>query len=356
MSGGIDSSVCAILLKDAGHEIVGVTYRTFDSISESCISKEKGCCSIESIMEAKKFAEKLGIIHHIIDLRAKFQQDIIQKFIDEYLAGRTPNPCVDCNSSVKWGDLIEIANQLNCTHIATGHYARIKFENNRYFLAKGLDETKDQSYFLWKLNQDNLARTIFPLGNYTKQEIRELALQKGFEKLSKKRESQEICFIPDNDYRTFLTENAKEKINAIGPGKFVLTNGKEVGTHKGYPFFTIGQRKGLNVALGEPYYVTHINPATNTITLGKQQDLYSNQIILTEINLMKYPNLPPQGLPVDVKIRYRSTPIPAIAKLEENSIVVDFKTPVSAATPGQSAVLYEGEDVVGGGVIMEAVK
>jgi len=356
MSGGIDSSVCAILLKEAGHDVIGVTYRTWDSITESCIAKEKGCCTIESIMEAKHLAQTMEIEHHIIDLREKFKTEIIKKFIDEYLAGRTPNPCVDCNSQIKWGDLLQIADKLGCSKIATGHYAQIQYENGRYFLSKGIDDTKDQTYFLWKLTQENLARTIFPLGNFTKPQIRQIALDKGFEKLSKKRESQEICFIPDNDYRSFLVQNAPQETSTIRQGNFILADGTIVGQHKGYPYYTIGQRKGLNIALGEPYYVTHIDPISNTITLGKREQLLSKKMILTEVNLMKYEFLPKEGITIEVKIRYRSTPTPAIATTTtEEGLALEFLEPVSAATPGQSAVIYEKNDVVGGGIISKII-
>ncbi len=351
MSGGIDSSVCGMLLKEQGFEVCGVTYRTYDSISESCISKETGCCSVESIMEAKHLAEKLGISHTIVDFREKFSKTIISDFVSEYLNGRTPNPCVVCNSSIKWGQLMTIADEMQCQKIATGHYAQVKFENGRYFLSMGVDHSKDQTYFLWKLTQENLARTLFPIGTYTKPEIRQIAGERGFVKLSQKRESQEICFIPDNDYRRFLMETEPEKIKDIGPGDFVLADGKVVGKHQGYPFYTIGQRKGLNVALGEPYYVVDIDAVKNKITLGKRQELEIEQVLISDVNLMKYTHIPSEGINVTVKIRYRSKPEEAMVYPEGEKLSVRFKNPVAAVTPGQSAVLYEGNDVVGGGII-----
>ena len=207
MSGGIDSTVAAMLLLDQGYELVGVTYRVYDQISQACMEKEKGCCSVNAIFEAKHMAQQMGFEHHILDIRKDFNDLVIRNFIDEYLQGHTPNPCVLCNSTIKWGKLITLADELGCDYIATGHYARIGQQDGRYFLRKGVDETKDQTYFLWTLTQENLARTIFPLGELTKPEVRQIALEKGYEKLSKKSESQEICFIPDNDYRTFLAEN-----------------------------------------------------------------------------------------------------------------------------------------------------
>ena len=203
MSGGIDSTVAAMLLQDQGYELVGVTYRVYDQISQACMEKEKGCCSVNAIFEAKHMALQMGFEHHILDIRKDFNDLVIRNFIDEYLQGHTPNPCVLCNSTIKWGKLIAMADELGCDYIATGHYARIGQQDGRYFLRKGVDETKDQTYFLWTLTQENLARTIFPLGELTKPEVRQIALEKGYENLSKKSESQEICFIPDNDYRTF---------------------------------------------------------------------------------------------------------------------------------------------------------
>lgn len=353
MSGGIDSSVCGILLKEQGYDISAITYRTYDTISESCISKQTGCCSIESMLEAKRFAEQLGISHQIVDFREKFKSTIIDNFIAEYTSGRTPNPCVNCNLAIKWGQVISIAKKLNCTKIATGHYAQVKYQNGRYFLSSGIDKTKDQTYFLWRLTQDDLAQTIFPIGSYTKNEIRKIANDRGFEKLSKKKESQEICFIPDNDYRRFLNDMAPEIIKKLGQGDFVLSNGKVVGKHNGYPFYTIGQRKGLNIALGEPYYVIDINPTNNKITLGKRNELEVKQTTVRDINLMKYQAIPPEGLEVTVKIRYRTPPEKAIIYCKNDTITVNFENPVTAVTPGQSAVFYEEDDVVGGGIIQK---
>ena len=355
MSGGIDSSVCGMILIDKGFKVQGVTYRTYDSVSEGCMEKETGCCTVESIMEAKYLAQKLGIEHSIIDLREKFKETIIADFVNEYLAGRTPNPCVVCNSSIKWGHLLKIADELGCEKIATGHYAQIKQENGRYFLSTGVDLTKDQTYFLWMLSQENLSRTLFPIGKYTKPEIRELAGEKGFVKLSQKKESQEICFIPDDDYRRFLMETEPDKISKIGTGNFVLADGTVVGKHQGYPFYTIGQRKGLGIALGEPYYVVNINAEKNAITLGKRNELEVNTVYISQVNLMKYATIPESGLELDVKIRYRSTSQKAIVLPSKNGLLIKFFNGVSAVTPGQSAVFYEGNDVVGGGIIDRAV-
>ena len=349
MSGGIDSSVSALMLLDK-YEITGATFRTYDSMKESCIAREKGCCTIESIMEAKHFAESLGIEHHLVDFREHFRETVISNFISEYLHGRTPNPCVVCNREIKWGIMLQKADELGCEYVATGHYARIVNENGRYFLRKGVDLSKDQTYFLWRLSQENLARTIFPLGEYTKDQIRAIADEKGFKALVKKRESQEICFVPDDDYRNFLRSQVPDIDEKIGEGDIISTDGKVLGKHKGFPFYTIGQRKGLNVAVGHPVFVTEINPEKNTVTLGEREDLMRSEIVVADLNFMKYENLfSPMRL--ECKIRYNSRGVECEARQEGDKLYIRFAEPVSAATPGQSAVLYEGDDVVAGGVI-----
>lgn len=350
MSGGIDSTVAAMLLQEQGYELVGVTYRTFDNISRGCMEKEKGCCSVDSLFEAKRMAQDLGFEHHILDIRQDFKDTVITNFIDEYLHGRTPNPCVICNSTIKWGKLIQTADELGCQYIATGHYARIGYEEGQYFLRKGADISKDQTYFLWTLTQENLARTIFPLGELTKPEVRKIAFDHGYEKLSKKGESQEICFIPDNDYRAFLAEHVENFHEKYGPGDFVDTNGKRLGSHKGFPNYTIGQRKGLGIALGQPMFVVAIHPDTNTVVLGTKDELQGKTFYAKNINLMKYKTLP-EGLEVTAKIRYRNEGKLASLFPEGERIRVVFHESIDSITPGQSAVFYENEDVVGGGII-----
>lgn len=352
MSGGIDSSVSGMLLAEQGYDIYGVTYRTYDSVIDNCISKETGCCTIDSIMEAKRLAEKLGYPHEILDLRESFKNNIITNFIDEYLNGRTPNPCVVCNSDIKWGKLIQHADKLGCDYIATGHYAQISELNGRYYLSKGIDESKDQTYFLYGLSQDDLKRTLFPLGGFKKDDIRKMAAERGFVKLSEKKESQEICFIPDNDYRRFLTDEAPERVQQIGEGNFKMTDGRIVGKHKGYPFYTIGQRKGLGVAMGYPVYVIDIDAATNTVVIGEKDELNNTTFTVGNINLMKYKNLPDEGIEVNIKIRYRNPGTKGKIKPRGDKILVSLYHNASAITPGQSAVFYEENDVVGGGLIL----
>src|ERR1051326_3120341 len=304
MSGGIDSSMAALLLHEQGYEVVGITMKTWDYASAGGSKKETGCCSLDSINDARTISVTYGFPHIVLDLRQEFGDAIINNFVDEYLAGRTPNPCVLCNTYIKWDALLRRADQLNCEFIATGHYARIRFENGRYVLSKGLDDTKDQSYVLWGLTQESLKRTIFPLANMTKKEVRALAMEKGFPELANKSESYEICFIPDNDYRGFLRRKVTDMDEKIGEGDFVLSDGTIVGKHKGYPFYTIGQRKGLEIAVGEPLFVTKINPDTNRITLGNFDDLKKQEMWVHDVNFIKYASLN-QPKEAVTRIRYK---------------------------------------------------
>lgn len=338
MSGGIDSSVAAMLLLEQGYELVGVTFRTYDTIRESCLAKEKGCCSVESIMEAKHLAEQLGFEHHILDFRETFRKYVIANFVDEYRHGRTPNPCVLCNSHIKWGELMAAADEYGCDMIATGHYARIAQKDGHYFLRRAVDTHKDQTYFLWMLTEENLQRTIFPLGDLTKEEVRAIALQHGFEKLSKKRESQEICFVADNDYRTFLASEGVETV----AGDYVDKDGKVLGRHSGYTCYTIGQRRGLGIALGTPAFVTKIDAERNQVTLGPHDDLFINEV---RIGNNKFNG--DYSQPAQAQIRYRSLP----SEAHYNNGILTFIEPVWAVTPGQSVVIYQDDLLVGGGII-----
>jgi len=350
MSGGTDSSVAALLLKDQGFDISGMTFRSYDAISKACMEKETGCCSVDSIFEAKRLATDLGFSHSILDIREYFDKIIIENFVSEYLSGLTPNPCVLCNKTIKWGKMLEEADKLGCDYIATGHYAQVIHENGRYFLRKGADEAKDQTYFLWTLTQENLARTIFPLGKLTKPEVREIARQHNYEKIANKKESQEICFIPDDDYRNFIRERIPGIDKKIGEGNFIDKTGKIIGKHKGYPFYTIGQRKGLEIAMGYPVYVLDINAETNTITLGERDDLLQTEVWLKDINLMKYAEVNGEMNAI-CKIRYNNIGEKCTFSQHGDKIKIVFDNPVSAVTPGQSAVIYEENDIVAGGII-----
>lgn len=350
MSGGIDSSVAAMMLHNEGYEVIGITMKTWDYASSGGSKKETGCCSLDSINDARILAVNHGFPHYILDIREEFGDYIINNFVDEYLAGRTPNPCVLCNTHIKWEALLKRADMLGCEFIATGHYAQIRFENNRYVISKGLDENKDQSYVLWGLTQESLKRTLFPLGGFRKSEIRQMAMDSGYEELAKKSESYEICFVPDNDYRSFLKRKVEGLEEKVDGGDFVLTDGTVVGKHKGYPFYTVGQRKGLEVAFGEPMFVTNINPETNTVVLGKKEELEKQEMLVRAYNLIKYETLPEDFVAL-TKIRYKDSGNFSTVREEDGKLRVVFHNNVSAIAPGQSAVMYEGNDLVGGGFI-----
>ena len=351
MSGGIDSTVAAMLLLEQGYELVGVTFRTFDSIKESCLAREKGCCSMESIMEAKHMAKTLGFEHHILDFRDTFREHVIANFISEYSRGRTPNPCVLCNSHIKWGEMVKAADEYGCDLIATGHYAQIAEHRGHWYLRNAVDTHKDQTYFLWMLTEENLRRTVFPLGGLTKPEVRQIAFDHGFEKLSKKTESQEICFVPNNDYRQFLSEQGVQ----VPSGKFVSAEGKLLGEHTGFCNYTIGQRKGLGIALGTPQFVTKIDAARNEVTLGSREALYSTEVHADSVRIRDLEWLQ-ESPTVSARIRYKSPAVPAQIDLsdytkEHPTLRLHFEQPVWGITPGQSLVLYKDNLVVGGGLI-----
>lgn len=350
MSGGVDSSVTAALLHDEGYEVVGITMKTWDYANSGGAKKETGCCSLDSINDARDIAVSRGFSHFIIDIRDEFGDWVIDNFVEEYLAGRTPNPCVQCNTHIKWAALLRRADKMDCEFIATGHYAKLREENSRMVISRGKDLWKDQSYVLWGVSQECLRRTRFPVGGFHKSAIRQMALDMGFESLAKKPDSYEICFIPDNDYRGFLKRRAPEIEQNLEGGVFVLSDGRKVGRHHGYPFFTVGQRKGL-VAMGEPYYVTKIVPETNTVVIGKEDELYEQSMNVRALNMVKYPEIAEERT-AGVQIRSNGAARPALVEQTdaEHARIV-FEEPVKAIAPGQAAVFYEGEDVIGGGWI-----
>jgi tRNA-specific 2-thiouridylase len=306
---------------------------------------------VDAIFEAKHLAEKLGFEHHILDVRDLFKRTVIQDFIDQYMQCRTPNPCVLCNPIIKWGRVLEMADELGCDYIATGHYARIAQDGDRFYLQKGVDTQKDQTYFLWKLTSEMLSRTLFPLGGLTKQEVRQIAADHGFVKLSQKKESEEICFVTDDDYRHFLQDEVPDLQERMPVGDFVTTDGKAVGKHQGLYNYTVGQRKGLGIALGEPAYVVALQPDTNCVVLGKREDLQHTRCVVSDLNLTKCPDFE-DGIQVTCRSRYRSAGTPArLSHLDDGRVEVVFEEPVFAVTPGQSAVFYDGEDLIGGGII-----
>ena len=354
MSGGIDSSVAAVLLHEQGYEVIGMTMKTWDYASSGATKKETGCCSLDSINDARHIAVSLGFPHYILDIREEFGDSVIDYFTNEYVEGRTPNPCVMCNTHIKWDALLKRADQLGCEFIATGHYAQIREENNRFIISKGVDALKDQSYVLWGVSQSSLARTILPLGHLTKAKIREMATERGFVDLVNKSESYEICFVPDNDYRGFLKRRIPELEEQVKGGNFIDTEGKIIGTHEGYPFYTVGQRKGLGKAFGYPAFVTEIKKETNEVIIGKLEDLNRTGMYVGQLNLQKYDSIPAEGLETVTKVRYKDAGTAAFIQGLNGKIKVEFHEDVSGIAPGQAAVFYEGDDVIGGGWILKS--
>ncbi|MBC8043990.1 MAG: tRNA 2-thiouridine(34) synthase MnmA [Rhizobacter sp.] len=358
MSGGVDSSVTACLLAEQGYEVIGITMKTWDydmaGLSNSS-KKETGCCSLESINDARSVAVANGFLHYTIDFRDEFGERVIDYFKDEYLHGRTPNPCVMCNTRVKWDSLLRRAKMLGADYIATGHYANVRFENDRYKLSRGKDLNKDQSYVLWGISQEALSRTLFPLAEYTKPEVRELARKFGL-KVADKGESYEICFIPDNDYERFLKETVPDLTEKVSGGKIISEAGDVLGEHRGYPFYTIGQRKGLGLTTEEPVFVTEIDYQSNTITVGSDVSLQHHGLVASQVNFISITELT-EPLRCTAKIRYKDTPalctlVPAMNGMVE----VRFDQPKRAITPGQAVVFYDGEDVLGGGFIHSVLR
>jgi len=355
MSGGIDSTVTALMLHDEGYEVVGITMKTWDYASAGASKKETGCCNLDSFNDARMAAVQHGFPHFVLDIRDEFGGFVIDNFVEEYLAGRTPNPCVLCNTHIKWRALLKRADAMDCEFIATGEYGKIRhLDNSRYTIARGVDETKDQSYVLWGLQQDLLSRTLLPLGPYRKTEIRQMALDYGYPELAKKSESYEICFVPDNDYRGFLKRRVDGLEERVAGGNFVDKQGRILGQHKGYPFYTIGQRKGLDVTFGKPVYVTAIQPDTNTVVLGDEEDLDQQEMVVGKINMMKYDTITP-GMESMTKIRYKDRGTLSNLYPEGNTVRVRFYEKAKSIAPGQSAVFYEGDEVIGGGIIQKGI-
>jgi len=352
MSGGIDSTIASLMLHDEGYEVIGITMKTWDYANSSTApgKKETGCCNLDSFNDARLAAVEHGFPHYVLDIREEFGGAVIDNFVEEYMAGRTPNPCVMCNTHIKWNALLKRADVLDCEFIATGHYVNVREENQRYVISKGVDETKDQSYVLWGLSQSCLSRSIYPLGNLLKTQVRQMANDYGYPELAKKSESYEICFVPDNDYRNFLKKKVTGLEEEVDGGQFVLADGSIVGKHKGYPFYTIGQRKGLDIALGKPMYVTHIEPETNTVTLGDEVELEKRDMIVARLNMIKYDTIQ-DGMKADTKIRYKTKGTSSTLYNQNGKVKVLFDEAVKGIAPGQSAVFYEGDDVIGGGII-----
>ncbi len=347
MSGGIDSTATCMMLQEQGYEVVGLTMRTWDSPTKFSTPEQE---FPDYVLEAKRLADRLGIKHYVADEREGFRRIIIQNFIDEYMHGRTPNPCALCNPLFKFRVLTEWADRLECAHIATGHYSRLEVVDGHVYVVAGDDEKKDQSYFLWRVDEDVFRRCLFPLGTYTKVSVRAYLQEKGFEAKSKEGESMEVCFV-DGDYRDFLRQMVPDLDERIGAGKFVNAAGVPLGIHKGFAYYTIGQRKGLDIALGKPAYVLKLNPEKNTVMLGDADQLRADYMLIEQLRTVDAERFfREEGL--SVRIRYRSKPIPCdVRLLEDGRVLVHFQSEASSITPGQSAVFYAGRRVVGGALI-----
>ncbi|WP_347707511.1 tRNA 2-thiouridine(34) synthase MnmA [Clostridium sp. cel8] len=346
MSGGVDSSVAAYLLKKQGYDVVGVTMQIWQD-DEYYEGMESGCCSLSAVDDARMVADKLDIPYYVMNFKEEFKKNVIDYFISEYTKGRTPNPCIACNKFIKFDELLKKSMALGADYVATGHYAICDKVNNRYVLKKSQDDRKDQTYALYGLNQYQLAHTLMPCGEYKKTEIREIAKKIGLS-VHNKRDSEEICFIPDNNHGAYINRKLNGK---LGEGNFVDKNGNVLGKHKGIFYYTIGQRKGLGISFGTPKYVIDINPLNNTVVLGDERDLFKDEFIVNDINFMPFETL---DKPIDVqcKIRYSAKPKEAlVSPYKDGKVKVKFKEPQRAITKGQSAVFYDGNTMVGGGII-----
>lgn len=353
MSGGVDSSVAAYLTMEAGYQCIGATMRLFsnDILPEE---QESTCCSLDDVEDARSVARRMGIPHYTFNLQEDFRREVMEKFVRCYESGQTPSPCIDCNRYLKFGTLLRRAQELGCTHVVTGHYARIRRDpdSGRYLLYRAADRQKDQSYFLYPLNQEMLSHALFPLGELTKPQVREIAQNQGFI-TARKHDSQDICFVPDGDYVAFMERFTGKH---YPKGKYLDLQGNVLGQHQGAVCYTIGQRKGLGIALGAPAYVCGKDMVANTVTLGPNEALFARGLLAGDWNWFPFPQLE-QSIAVTAKIRNSQQDFPATVYPEENGQArVIFETPQRAITPGQAVVLYDGDMVVGGGTILQAIK
>jgi len=347
MSGGVDSSVAAALLKEQGYEVIGLTM-CFNLAEKS--GHKPSCCGLTGIEDARRVCQTLGIRHYVLNLNKDFYQEVIQNFYQEYLCGRTPNPCVRCNQFIKFGILLKKAINLGAQFLATGHYARIVKSAQGYQLKKAKDLKKDQSYFLYRLTQAQLKHVIFPLGNFTKPKVRQLAFNFGL-KVAAKQDSQEICFLPDGKYGDFIKASG---VGNLKPGDFVDQKGSLLGLHQGITFYTIGQRHGLGIAKGYPLYVTQINAKNNRVCLGRRPEVYKSEFIVQDAHFLGKP--PKKKIEIKVRIRYNHQEAFAAVYPAKVKPKVIFKQPQFAITPGQSAVFYAKDTVLGGGIIQKVIR
>lgn len=349
MSGGVDSSVAAWLLMQQGYEVIGVTMQIWQDEEEAAQQENGGCCGLSAVDDARRVAWQLGIPYYVMNFKREFKSNVMDYFVEEYLRGRTPNPCIACNRYVKWESLLKRSLDIGADYIATGHYARVEqLANGRYALKKSATAAKDQTYALYNLTQDQLAHTLMPVGEYTKDEIRKMAEDLGLN-VAHKADSQEICFIPDHDYARFIEENA----DAVpGPGNFVDLGGNVIGRHEGITHYTVGQRKGLNLSMGRPVFVVEIRPETNEVVIGDAEDVFTDSLICDRLNWMAIDGLHGKEMQVTAKIRYSHKGAPCIIReIGEGLVECRFLEKVRAVTPGQAVVFYDGDYVAGGGTI-----
>lgn len=354
MSGGVDSSLAAALLLEQGYEVIGVTMQIWPDLDDPMeeIREHGGCCSIAAVNDARKVANTLGIPYYVLNFKQDFAEKVIDYFVEEYAAGRTPNPCIACNRYVKFEMLLSKALGFGAEYLATGHYARIWQDpvTGRFALKKAADPRKDQTYALYNLTQEQIGHTLFPLGDLTKAETREMARNYGLS-TAEKPESQEICFVLDDDYAGFV---ARSRPSAVRPGPFLDTSGGVLGTHRGIPYYTIGQRKGLGLALGTPMYVVDIDPERNAVVLGTAEEVFGNRLVADDLNWMAFER-PPGEIEAAAKIRYTAKETACrIVPTEGDRVRVEFYQPVRAITPGQAVVFYDGDLVLGGGTIVRS--
>ena len=349
MSGGVDSSVAAWLLKEQGYDVIGVTMQIWQDEENEVQEENGGCCGLSAVDDARRVASSIGIPYYVMNFKQEFQKNVIDYFTKEYLNGRTPNPCIACNRYVKWEALLQRSLSIGADYIATGHYARIdKLPNGRYAIRRSATLAKDQTYALYNLTQEQLAHTLMPVGNYSKDKIREMAEEIGLQ-VANKPDSQDICFVPDGDYATFIEENADALIHQ---GNFVTPDGKILGKHKGIIHYTVGQRKGLGLALGYPAFVLEIRPETDEVVIGTYEESLTHTLRANELNFMSVEDIT-EPVRVFAKIRYNHKGAwCTVEKTGEDEITCTFDEPIRAVTPGQAVVLYDGEYVLGGGTIL----
>ncbi len=350
MSGGVDSSVAALLLKEEGYDVVGVTMQIWQDEDACSIQENGGCCGLSAVEDARRVAEKLDIPYYVMNFKKEFKEHVMNYFVEEYLQGHTPNPCIACNRYVKWESLLKRSLDIGADYIATGHYARIEqLANGRFAIRNSVTAAKDQTYALYNLTQYQLAHTLMPVGAYEKSEIRKIAEEAGLP-IANKPDSQEICFVPDNDYASFIEREAGDKVPGVG--NFVTKDGIVLGQHKGITHYTIGQRKGLNLAMGHPVFVTQIRPETNEVVIGEHEDVFSTELDCKKLNFMAIENLEePRKVLAKIRYAHKGT-MCTIKKTGDDTVHCTFDEPVRAVTKGQAVVFYDGEYVLGGGTIV----